>query len=125
MGYNDFTEMPVWQKSFDVLIDTYKKTKTYPSEEKFGLVSDMRRSANSIAHNIAEGFGRFYPKEKNQFYRISRGSTYELISQYLVSIGLKYVSKEQTNHLIEQLKGIIEELDALMKTLASKPKPRP
>lgn len=125
MGYNDFTEMPVWQKSFDVLIETYKKTKTYPPEEKFGLVSDMRRSANSIAHNIAECLGRFYPKEKNQLYRISRGSAYELISQYLVSIGLKYVSKEQTNHLIEQLKGIIEELDALMKTLASKPKPRP
>ncbi|MFQ6678719.1 MAG: four helix bundle protein [Fidelibacterota bacterium] len=124
MGYNDFSEMPVWKKSFDILIDTYKITKTYPPEEKFGLVSDMRRSANSIAHNIAEGFGRFYPKEKNQFYRISRGSAYELISQYLVSIGLKYVVEEKTNHFIEQLKIIIEELDALMKTLSSMPKLR-
>lgn len=121
MGYKDFTEMPVWQESFDVLIATYKITNTYPSEEKFGLVSDMRRSANSIAHNIVEGFGRYYPKEKNQFYRISRGSAYELNSQYLVSIGLQHVEKEKTNGIIERLKEIIEDLDALMKTLASKP----
>ncbi|NQT97704.1 MAG: four helix bundle protein [Candidatus Marinimicrobia bacterium] len=47
--------MPVWQQSFELLIRIYKTTKNYPSDERFGLISDMRRSANSIAHPEASG----------------------------------------------------------------------
>jgi len=47
MGYKEFTEMPVWQQSFELLVKIYKTTKNYPSDERFGLISDMRRSANS------------------------------------------------------------------------------
>ena len=58
MAYKDFTEMPVWQKAFALLLKVYEFTKTYPTEEKYGLVSDMRRAANSVTNNISEGFGR-------------------------------------------------------------------
>ncbi len=55
MAYKDFTEMPVWQKAFKLLLKVYEVTKVYPKEEKYGLVSDMRRAANSVTNNISEG----------------------------------------------------------------------
>ena len=83
MPFKDFSEMPVWQKAFDLVMEIYKITKTFPTEEKYGLVSDMRRAANSITNNISEGFGRYEKLDKTRFYKISRGSCYELINQSL------------------------------------------
>lgn len=57
MAYKEFTEMSIWQKAYDLVMKIYIITKDYPSDEKYGLVSDMRRAANSISNNIAEGFG--------------------------------------------------------------------
>ena len=119
MTYDDFMKMSVWQQSFGFLLRVYKTTKTFPSDERFGLVSDMRRSANSIAHNIAEGFGRFEQRDKSRFYKISRGSAFELISQILVCSALSYINKEEENSLTESSKQIICELHALIKTLES------
>lgn len=73
MGYKDFTEMTVWQKAFKLLLKVYEVTKTYPPEEKYTLVSDMRRAANSVTNNISEGFGRYGKLDKTRFYKISRG----------------------------------------------------
>lgn len=73
MSYNDFTDMPVWQKIFDLLGRIYSVTKVFPYDERFGLTSDMRRSANSITHNIAvptRRDGRFEPRDKIRFYPI-------------------------------------------------------
>ena len=65
MKYENFTEMPVWKKALDLMLKVYPITKGFPPDERLGLTSDMRRSAHSIVHNIAEGLGRFYPKEKS------------------------------------------------------------
>lgn len=114
--------MPVWQQSFELLVRIYKTTKNYPSDERFGLISDMRRSANSIAHpeNFGtEGFGRFEPKDKTRFYKISRGSVYELISQLLVSVALSYINEKTKSVLVESARNIIEELNALIHSLES------
>ncbi len=119
MSYNNFTDMPVWQLAFDLLLKIYSTTKTFPSDERFGLVSDMRRSANSITHNIAEGFGRYRAKDKSRFYKISRGSAYELISQVLVSSALSYLSNKTKTNITQSINKIIKELNALIKTLES------
>jgi four helix bundle protein len=121
VGYKDFTEMPVWQLAFRLLVKIYKVTKDFPQEEKFGMVSDMRRAVNSMTHNIAEGFGRYEPRDKTRFYKISRGSSYELISQLLASFELKYIkAKELLEELVNDCKNIINELDSLIKTLEAK-----
>lgn len=125
MKYKDFTEFPVWKKAFELLLLGYEVTKKFPSEEKFGLVSDMRRAANSIVHNIAEGFGRYEPRDKSRFYKISRGSSYELFSQTLVSAALKYVDETTCSDIIKKCKAIIVELDAIIKTLETKSLPSP
>ena len=111
MKYENFTQMPVWQKAFQLMLKIYQITKNFPSDERFCLISDMRRSANSTVHNIAEGFGRFYPKEKSQFYRISRGSGYELWSQkrsrqslllFLASEKLEYITCQVQVELVKE-----------------------
>ncbi len=118
MSYKDFTEMSVWKLAFKLLIKIYNTSKIFPSDERFGLVSDMRRAANSTVHNIAEGFGRYEPRDKTRFYKISRGSSYELFSQILVSYELKYIKENQIKvKLIENCRNIIDELDRLIKTL--------
>ena len=117
MAYKDFTEMPVWQSAFNLTLEIYKVTKEFPSDERFGLISDMRRAANSIAHNIAEGFGRFEAKDKTRFYKITRGSAFELMSQLMVSHGLKYLNEDNQNTLVQDCKNIINNLNAMIKTL--------
>ncbi|HRV96117.1 MAG TPA: four helix bundle protein [Anaerolineae bacterium] len=117
MSYEDFTKMPVWQTGFQLVLDIYKMTKTFPADERFGLTSDTRRSANSIVHNIAEGFGRYDAKDKTRFYKISRGSVYELMSQILVSHGLTYINAKTRDNLMVRCKKIIGELNAIIRTL--------
>jgi four helix bundle protein len=68
-------------------------------------------------HNIAEGFGRYESKDKTRFYKIARGSAYELISQSMISHALEYLSAENKNDLIDELKVIIGELDALIRSI--------
>ena len=116
----DFTDMTAWQKAFQLLTGIYKITKEYPQDERFGIISDMRRAANSVAHNIAEGFGRFESKDKTRFYKISRGSAYELISQVLVSRELNYLSENDKITTEKELREIIAELTALIKAIEAR-----
>ena len=120
MAYKDFTQMSVWQKAFKLLIQIYKITQKFPKEEKFGMVSDMRRAANSVVHNIAEGFGRYEKFDKSRFYKISRGSCYELLSQVMVSLALQYIGKDEESSLIKGYKEVIDELDSLIKSIENK-----
>jgi len=117
MRYNDFTEFPVWKKAFELVILIYKATKDYPVDERFILVSDMRRAVNSITHNIAEGYGRYEARDKSRFYKFSRGSCYEIHSQTLVSRALEYIEEDKSTTIINNAKSIIEELDALIKSI--------
>ena len=126
MAYIDFTQMSVWKKSAILLVNIYDISKQFPDEEKFGLTSDIRRAANSVAHNIAEGYGRFEGRDKSRFYKISRGSAYEVISQLLVSVMLNYQNTENTKSVISGYKEVITELDKLIKTVETKKrKPQP
>ena len=123
MAYKDFTSMPVWQKALKLLVEVYKITDQFPDREKFGLTSDMRRSANSILHNIAEGYGRFENKDKSRFYKISRGSAYELISQAHGAYELSFLSSHEKDSMISKTKEIIVELDKLINTVESRKQP--
>lgn len=92
-----------WTKSFDFVKDTYLVTSKFPSEEKFGLVSQMRRASVSIPVNIAEGAARKSPKEFRQFLYISLGSLSELDTLILLSESLSFIEKEKSDLLIEKL----------------------
>ncbi len=81
----DSRDPVVWQKAMDLTVCVYKLTRTFPKDEIYGLVSQMRRASVSVASNIAEGRGRLNPAEFLQFLGLAQGSTYELQTQLLVA----------------------------------------
>ena len=70
MTITSFTQLRTWQKSREFAVRVYEDTKSFPDAEKFGLTSQVRRSATSVSANIAEGFSRSGAKEKIQFYHL-------------------------------------------------------
>lgn len=112
--FNDFRDMSVWQKAFALLKDVYKVIKNFPEDERYALADDLKRAANSVCHNIAEGYGRFEPRDKARLYKISRGSSYESMSQLLVAESQNYITHERCEDAIIRYKDIIEELNSLI-----------
>lgn len=90
----DFTDLIVWKEGHKLVLMIYDATNNFPKNERFGLVSQMRRCAVSITSNIAEGFGRKGYKEKLQFYYVSSGSLSELKNQTLIAKDVKYLSEK-------------------------------
>lgn len=87
-----FRDLVAWQKARDIGLATYALTRSFPADERFGLVNQMRRSAVSIASNIAEGYGRGVRGDYVRFLKMARGSLYELETQYVLAAGLGFVS---------------------------------
>ncbi len=90
---NSFKDLIVWQKSFELVEAIYDLSKRFPKDELYGISQQMRRASVAIPSNIAEGYGRRFSKEYNQFLSIAYGSLCELETQYLLSIKLGYVSQ--------------------------------
>ncbi len=78
---HSYRDLIAWQKAMDVVAMVYEQTCFLPPDERYGLCSQMRRSAVSIASNIAEGWGGNFGQEYVRFLRIARGSTFELETQ--------------------------------------------
>ncbi|MEF9426554.1 MAG: four helix bundle protein [Candidatus Mariimomonas ferrooxydans] len=95
-----FKDLVVWQKAHEFVIKIYKITKLFPSEERFGLISQMRRSAVSIPANVAEGFVKRGIKDKNNFYNIAQGSLAELRYYLILSKDIGYL-RENKELLLE------------------------
>lgn len=90
-----FEELLAWKKSYKLTLYIYKLTNSFPSNEEFGLKSQMRRSAVSIISNIAEGFKRQGKKDQIRFYNIAEASLEELKCQSMLSKDLEYFDLEQ------------------------------
>lgn len=92
-----------WKKSILLVKKIYKLTQKFPSTEKFGLSSQMRRAAVSISSNISEGAARKSRIERNRFYEIARSSLVELDTQIEISIELQYLYQENLSEIEELL----------------------
>jgi len=116
----NYKELDVWRKGMDLVELIYLLTKKFPPEEKFGLVSQMQRSAVSIPSNIAEGWGRGSTSEYIYFLRVAKGSLLELETQVLIAERLKYILNEQTIELNSKIDDISRMLSRLIKSLKNK-----
>jgi four helix bundle protein len=87
-----FRQLKVWQEAHKLVLMVYQVTKGFPGNERFGLVSQMRRAAISVPANIAEGFKRRGIQDKIRFYNIAEGSLEELKYFFILSKDLGYVS---------------------------------
>jgi len=110
---NSYQNLIVWQKAVDLVVEVYKTTAEFPSEEKFGLVSQMRRCAVSIPSNIAEGSQRRTKKSFSQFIAISKGSCAELETQIIISQKLGYFDESKQKKLIGKNVEIMKMLSSL------------
>ena len=108
-------DLEVYKKGMDLVEDIYKITKLLPGEEKFGLISQMRRAAVSIPSNISEGAARKNTKEYIQFLYISLGSLSEIETQLDICCRLGYIKQSDNrtkniNHINSMLSGLIASL---------------
>ncbi len=113
----DFRNLAVWQHSHRFSLDCYKATSTWPSQEQFGLTSQVRRAAVSVGANIAEGSGRGTDRDFARFLRIALGSANELESLLLVAEALGYLSPDSHVNLHRSNREIRKMLTGLIKTL--------
>ncbi|HNQ68858.1 MAG TPA: four helix bundle protein [Bacteroidales bacterium] len=113
-----FEKLNVWQNSRKLSFEIYQITKTFPEEERFGLISQMRRAAVSISSNIAEGCSRISKKEQKHFYTISYSSAIELLNQIILSLDLMVINNEQYVEIRSSIEQITNQLNALNKTIS-------
>ena len=95
MEIKTFEDLDVWKLARQLRKEIYRVTKTYPKEETYRLVDQMRRAGISSTANIAEGFGRFHFQENIQFCRQSRGSLYEIVDHLITSNDEGYLTDEK------------------------------
>lgn len=103
---HQYKELKVWQTAVSLVTMIYKVTKDFPSEEMYGLTSQIRRSAVSIPSNIAEGAGRSGDTEFKHFLSIAMGSCFELETQLIIAQDLELLNEAKSNELQEQLNYI-------------------
>ena len=114
---HNFEELKVWQKAMELAQKIYEGCKDLPAEERYGLSSQMRRSAVSIPSNIAEGAGRNSDKDFIRFLSITHGSAFELQTQLIISKRVGLLSSEFVSDSIEMLKEIQRMNYSLQKSL--------
>lgn len=90
-----FRDLMVWQRSIELTTHIYELSSDFPKNEVYGLTSQMRRAAVSIASNIAEGSGRGSKREFRQFLNVARGSNCELQTQLIIAAKLQMASRDQ------------------------------
>ena len=115
----NYKELRVWQKSYELCVKIYKITAKFPNEEKFGLTSQIKRSAVSIPSNIAEGYGRKTTADYIRMLYIAYGSVCELETQMLLAGDLGFVDMSETESTKSDISEIERMLKALIKSLES------
>ena len=108
-----FEKLEVWQDAKELTHQIYKITKTYPDDEKFGLVSQLRRAMISVTSNIAEGSSRMSPKDQAHFYHLAFSSLMEVLSQILISIELGYINPDSEDLFRKEISKIANKLNSL------------
>ena len=112
-----YRELLVWQKAKALAVRLYRETERFPNREAYGLTSQMRRSAVSIASNIAEGQGRLTRGEFRHFLGIARGSLLELETQLAIAVDLEYLGQVEYESLAQDSYQTLGLLNRLIESL--------
>ncbi len=111
-----FTDLNAWKEAHKLVVMIYKITKSFPKEETYSLIDQMKRCSVSITSNIAEGFSRQSKKEKIQFYFISKGSLTELQNQLLVARDVNYLKQNDFSLVAEQTVVVHKLINGLIRS---------
>ena len=114
---HNYKQLTVWQNAVELSVLVYQITKEFPAEEKFGLVSQIRRAAVSVASNIAEGAGRNSDGEFVQFLGIATGSLNELETQVIIANKLGFISENIVNTATQKIFEVQNKIHKLKTSL--------
>jgi four helix bundle protein len=115
-----YRELIAWKKSMDLTEAIYTATRDWPKDEVYGLTNQIRRAAVSIPSNIAEGQGRFSPKEFMHYLIIAHGSLLEVETQALIGQRLGYLPSETAEHILTCTSEVGRLINGLFRSLADK-----
>ncbi len=114
---HSYKDLIVWQKAITMVTEVYRATQSFPRNETYGLTSQLRRSAVSVASNIAEGQGRISKLEFRQFLGIARGSLLEMETQIVIADNLGYISRDTVGRQAASSGEVSRLLHGLMQSL--------
>lgn len=109
-----FEKLEVWKDARIFIKDVYQLTQKFPAEEKFGIVSQIRRACVSISSNIAEGAGRKTAKDQSYFYRIAFSSSLEVLNLFIISSDLGFITEDSFITIRMDIEKISNKLNALV-----------
>ena len=112
-----YRDLVVWQRAIALVVGTYELTRSFPSAERFGLTSQMRRAGVSVPANIAEGNGRVHRGEYVHHVSIARGSLHELETMLILSVELGFSSAGSVAPLLTTASEVSRMLGALLRAL--------
>jgi four helix bundle protein len=112
-----YRDLRVWQHSMKLALNVYAATQSFPRQELYGLVSQMRRAAVSIPSNIAEGKGRLTDRDRAHFFSQARGSLLELETQILIAAKLSYMTAATAGSLVDLSKDVGRMLNSLVESI--------
>lgn len=119
---HNFRKLKIWSDAIDMVVELYKETSTYPTEEKYGLISQIQRAGVSIPANIAEGSAKGSNMDFVRFLYISKGSIAEVITLLTVASRLNLTSQEKVDGLVDQLIMIDNSVYRFINTLDTQTK---
>ena len=119
-GVRSYRDLRVWQKGMDLAAEVYRLSKSWPKEELYGLISQVRRSAASVPANIAEGYGRQSSASYGQFLKVARGSLKELETHLLLAERVGITARGSCNDALEQADDLGRMLGGLIKSVDGK-----
>lgn len=117
-----FEKLDVWKLSIDLCIDVYSVTKSFPNEEKFGIISQLNRAIVSVSNNIVEGLSRDSFKEQARFSSIAYGSLMESVNLLIICLKLNYINEKLYSNLRIKIEEVSNKLNALKNTQLKKAK---
>jgi four helix bundle protein len=111
-----FEKLEVWQLARQFAAEIYHLTERFPKDERFGLVSQLRRASISIASNLAEGAGRTSSKDQANFYQLAYSSTLEVLNQLIISSDLNFIKEPYLSHCRSKTEELANKINALHKS---------
>ncbi|PIR76164.1 MAG: four helix bundle protein [Candidatus Magasanikbacteria bacterium CG10_big_fil_rev_8_21_14_0_10_42_10] len=118
--YKDFHDLQIWKTGYELLMNVYTLTASFPGDEKYALSDQLKRSANSIIANIAESHGRYTYKDKTRVLYITRGEIVETRSHLAVAYGRGYIKQSTFTDLNRRYTMLTQQLNLYIKNLQNK-----
>lgn len=117
MAAQNYKDLIAWQKAMDLVVEVYRTTTAFPSEERFGLTNQVRRAAVSVPSNIAEGQGRGPTQDFVRFLCVARGSLQEVETQLILATRLGYLPQERCDRMSDLVVELAKVINGLIRSI--------